>query len=141
MQVLKVLSDIWKSGAEMNLLDSGEIELKNHEKVPAEVMKAAQEIFPQIEDWFKSWNGASAVDITIQKALHLFCGWQRNENLNKWLCSDKDSLFLLHDWTIVLAKNGWKDIYEDYRQYENEESKKMAKEFYDRAMTYAKKGA
>lgn len=138
MQVLKVLSDIWKSGAEMNLLDSGEIELKHHEKVPAEVMKAAEQVFPQIEEWFRSWKNASPVEITIRKALHLFMGWERNDKLNKWLCDDKESLFLLHDWTIVLAENGWKDIYVDYRQFENDKSREMAQTFYERAMAYAK---
>lgn len=42
---------------------------------------------------------------------------------------------------IVLAKNGWKDIYEDYRQFENEKSNGMAQELYKRAVMYAKKGA
>lgn len=141
MQVLKVLSLIWKSGAEMNLLETGEIELKHHERVPADVMKAAEGIYPDIEKWFQSWINASAVEITIQKALHQYCGWQHHPKLNEWLLNDQYSLDLLHDWTVVLAKNGWMDIYEDYRQFENDESKKMARELYERAMAYVKKGA
>lgn len=125
----------------MNLLPTGEIELKHHERVPADVMKDAEEVYPDIEKWFKSWIDASAVEITIQKALHQYCGWQHNSAVNEWLMNDQYSLDLLHDWTVVLAKNGWMDIYEDYRQFENDESKKMARELYDRAMAYVKKGA
>ena len=141
MQTLKILSDIWKSGAEMNLLANGEIELKNHERVPSETMKNAEQIFPKIDEWFRSWTNASPVEITIRKALYHFCGWQHNEKLNQWLLGDEASLFLLHDWTVVLAKNGWQNIYDDHRNYENDESIKMGQELYKRAVAYAKKGA
>lgn len=138
MQVLKILSDIWKSGAEMNMLPTGEIELKNYELVPDETMKAAEKVFPQIEKWFRSWANASAAKITISKALFQYCGWIRNESIINWLNIDTKSTELFHDWTIVLAKNGWNDIYEDYRQFENDESKKMAQEIYERACAFAK---
>ncbi|WP_419962160.1 hypothetical protein [Psychrobacillus sp. BM2] len=140
IQVLKVLSDIWKSGAEMNLDSDGKIELKNHQLVPAETMKAAESIFPEIEKWFHSWKTESSENITIRKALYQYCGWQRNEKLNEWLLGDETSLFMLHDWTVVLAKNGWQNIYEDHRNYENDESIKMGQELYKRAVMYAKKG-
>ncbi|MFG3613118.1 hypothetical protein [Rummeliibacillus stabekisii] len=141
MQVLKILSTIWKSGAEMSMLPSGEIEMKNHKVVPPEIMKAAEQVFPQIEEWFKSWANAKPIDITIQKILHQYCGWTKNESIINWLNNDVKSTELFHDWTVVLAKNGWMDIYEDYRQFENDESKKMAQEIYERAVAFAKKGA
>lgn len=141
MQVLKVLSDIWKSGAEMKLDNDGQIELKNHQLVPAETMKAAESIFPEIEKWFHSWKEESSENITLMKMVHQICGWQQNDKLNEWLCSDVDSLMLFDEWMIVLAKNGWKDIFEDFRQYANDESIKMGQELYKRAVMYAKKGA
>lgn len=122
----------------MNMLPNGEIELKNHELVPTETMKAAEQIFPQIEEWFKSWSNASSVEITIQKTLLQYCGWIRNESIINWLNTDTKSTELFHDWTIILAKNGWDDIYSDYRQFENDESKKMAQEIYKRACAFAK---
>lgn len=139
MQVLKVLSLIWKSGAEIYRDESdGRLALKNASLIHPEVLKAAEPIFNQIDEWFKSWEGAAAPDITIWKALSLYCGWQENPKMNEWLCSDTDSLYLLHDWTVALAKNGWCDIYEDYRKYENDESNSMKNEFYERAILYAK---
>lgn len=138
MQVLKILSDIWKSGAEMNLLPTNEIELKNNDRVPAEIMSAAEKVFPEIEKWFASWKDANAVDLTIQKTLHLFCGWQGNEKLNKWLCADIDSLLLFDEWMVTLSKNGWKDIYADYRQFENDESNVIKRKLYDAAVAFAK---
>lgn len=137
MQILKVLSAIWKSGAEIYRDESdGRLGINGAKKIPADVMKAAEQVFSDIDLWFKSWEGASNPDVTIQKALHLFCGWQLNEKMNEWLCSDAESLSLLHDWTVVLAKNGWTDIYEDYRQYENDESNAMKITFYERAVLY-----
>lgn len=142
MQVLKILSDIWKSGADIYLDKTDDrVAIKNQNLIPTEVMQAAEENFQAIDKWFKSWKDASSEKITLQKMVHHICGWQPNEKLEQWYCADEDSLMLFIDWTILLAKNGWKDIYEDYRQFENEESHAMAHELYKRAVTYAKKGA
>ncbi|MGE7545049.1 hypothetical protein [Sporosarcina newyorkensis] len=138
MQVLKILSLIWKSGAEIYRDESdGRLAIDNAKKIHPEVLKSAEPIFNQIDDWFKSWESAAAPDITIRKALHLYCGWQTNEKMNAWLESDWDSLSLLHDWTVVLAKNGWSDPYDDYRQYENDESNTMKIKFYEQAKLWA----
>ena len=138
MQVLKIISDIWKSGAEIYRDDSdGRLALKNAKLVPADVLKAADPIFNQIEEWFKSWEGAKAIDVTIKKILHHNCGWQTNEKLNDWICSDEKSLQLWMAWQEVLAKNGWKDIYDDYRQFENKESNELKQKIYERAILYA----
>ena len=141
MQVLKILSDIWKSGADMKLDSDGQIELKNHQLVPAETMKAAEGIFPEIEKLFHSWKTESSENITLMKMVHQMCGWQHNENLNSWLCAEDESLELFNEWMIVLTRNGWNDIYADFRQFENDESIKMGQELYKRAVMYAKKGA
>ena len=138
MQVLKILSLIWKFGAEIYRDESdGRLALKDANLIPPDVLKLAEPIFNDIDQWFKSWDGASGPDVTIKKALHLYCGWQVNEKMNEWLCTDEESLFLLHDWTVELAKNGWKDIYEDYRQYENDESNPMKIKFYENAKSWA----
>lgn len=138
MQVLKVLSAIWKCGAEIYRDESdGRLALKNANLIPAEVLQAAEPIFGEIEKWFGSWEKASSIDLTMQKALHLFCGWQTNKKMNDWLCADYDSLMLLHDWTVILSKNGWIDIYADYREFENDESNAMKIKFYEQAKLYA----
>lgn len=142
MKVLMILSQIWKSGANIYLdKEDDRIAIKNQNLIPAEVMQAAEQNFGEIDKWFKSWKEASAEKITLMKMVHQICGWQHNEKLNNWLCAEEESLSLFDDWMIVLAKNGWKDIYEDYRQFENDESNGMAHELYKRAVAYAKKGA
>lgn len=139
MQVLKVLSLIWKSGAEIYRDESdGKLGLRNAKLIPAEILKAADSVFADIEKWFGSWEVASKEDKTIQKALSLYCGWQTNEKMNDWLCADYDSLMMLHDWTVELAKNGWCDIYTDYREYENSESNDLKIKFYERAILYSR---
>lgn len=137
MRVLRVLSEIWKSGAEMNLLDTNEIELKHNDRVPAEIMSAAEKVFPEIEKWFKSWKGAKAIEIHIRMMVHQACGWQHNSKLNEWICADVESLTLFIQWQEALAKNGWNDIYSDYRQFENDESNVMKQKLYERAILYA----
>ncbi|WLR53580.1 hypothetical protein LC048_13715 [Mesobacillus subterraneus] len=141
MQVLKILSDIWKSGANIYLDTDDRVAIKNQKLIPAEVMKAAEQSFQEIDAWFKSWKDASNEKTTLMKMVHHICGWQNNDKLNNWLCTDLESLDLFNEWMIVLAKSGWKDIYEDYRQFENEKSNVMVQELFKRAVTYAKKGA
>lgn len=141
MQVLKILSLIWKSGANIYLdKKDNRIAIKQQNLIPAEVMQAAEQNFQAIDEWFKSWDKESNEKITLMKMIHQLCGWQHNEKLNNWLCTELESLDLLVDWTSSLAINGWNDIYTDFREFENEESNKLAKELYIRAVTYAKKG-
>ncbi|WP_353056073.1 MULTISPECIES: hypothetical protein [unclassified Mesobacillus] len=102
-------------------------------------MQAAEENFQDISNWFNSWKTESSQNITLMKMIHHISSWKNNEKLNDWLCSELDSLDIFNEWMIVLAKNGWKDIYEDHRQFENEESIVMAQEIFRSAVTYAKK--
>ncbi|WP_327322689.1 hypothetical protein [Lysinibacillus parviboronicapiens] len=136
--VLYVLSQIWKSGAEIYRDESdGRLSLKNAKLVPEEILKAAEPIFNQIEDWFKSWEDAKAINKHIRMMVHQACGWQHNPKLNEWICADIEALTLFMEWQETLAKNGWNDIYEDYRQFENDESNVMKQKLYERAILYA----
>jgi NADH:ubiquinone oxidoreductase subunit E len=118
-----ILSEIWKSGANIYLDKKDDrIAIDKQKLIPAEVMKAAEQNFQSINEWFQSWKDASAEKITLMKMVHQSCGWLHNEKLHDWLCDDADSLDMFYDWMVVLAENGWKDIYEDYRQFENDKS-------------------
>ena len=142
MQVLEIISEIWKSGANIYLdPKDGRIGIKRQELISAEVMQAAEKNFTEIDTWFKSWKDANNEKITIMKVFYQFCGWQHNQKLNEWLLADEDSLQMFYDWTIILANNGWNDMYSDYRQFENDESNVMVRKIYERAVLYAKKGA
>ncbi|WP_409293135.1 hypothetical protein [Peribacillus sp. SCS-37] len=93
MQVLMILSQIWKSGANIYLDKKDDrIAIDNQKLISAEVMQAAEQNFQGIDEWFKSWKDASAEKITIMKMVHHMCGWQHNDKLDKWLCADDDSL-------------------------------------------------
>ncbi|MBG9523144.1 MULTISPECIES: hypothetical protein [Bacillus cereus group] len=141
MQVLEILNLIWKSGANIYLDPSdNRMGITRQHVIPTEVMKAAEQHFNEIHTWFQSWKNESVEEITMLKILYQFCGWQHNQKLNDWLLVDTDSLQLFYDWTIVLAKNGWTDIYEDYRPFQNDNSNAMARKIYERAVIHAKKG-
>ncbi|PHG70363.1 hypothetical protein [Bacillus toyonensis] len=140
-QVLKIVSDIWKSGANIYLdPNDNRMGITRQHVIPTEVMRAAEQHFNEIHTWFQSWKNESVEDITMLKILYQFCGWQHNQKLNDWLLADTDSLQMFYDWTIVLGKNGWTDMYEDYRQFENDESNALARKIYERAVIQAKKG-
>lgn len=141
LKVLEIISSIWKSGADMYLdpIDN-RIGIKRKNLIPTEVMQAAEQNFSEIDAWFQSWKDASAEQVTIQKIFYEFCGWQHNQPLHDWLLADTDSLQMFYAWTIVLAKNGWKEVYEDYRQFEDAESNAIARKIYERAVIYARTG-
>ncbi|MGE6611895.1 hypothetical protein ACQKFG_15345 [Peribacillus sp. NPDC076916] len=140
LQVLLILSQIWKSGANIYFDETDDrIAIKNQNLIPPEVMEVAERDYVAIDEWFNSWNNASAEKITLMKMVHQICGWQHNEKLNAWLCNEEGTFALFDEWMCSLARNGWNDIYEDFRQFENDESNKLAKELYIRAVNYAKK--
>ncbi|MED1010765.1 hypothetical protein [Bacillus mycoides] len=142
MKVLEIISSIWKSGANIYLdPKDNRIGITRQNLIPAEVMKAAEQNFSGIDAWFKSWKDESAEKVTLMKVFHHFCGWKHNQKLHDWLLDEEDSLQLFYEWTIVLANNGWTDMYDDYRQFENDESNEMARKIYERAVLYAKRGA
>ncbi|MER2039987.1 MAG: hypothetical protein ABS944_17725 [Solibacillus sp.] len=140
--VLYVLSQIWRRGGiiERDEID-GQLELKNHEKIPGEVIKAAEPIFSEIDTYLKSVEGMKGADMTLWKMIVALCGWQKNESISNFLNNDETALNLFCDYQARLADNGWKDIYEDWRQYENEETTILKKQIHARAVAFAKKGA
>ncbi|MDC2863837.1 hypothetical protein [Bacillus sp. BP-3] len=141
MQVLEIISSIWKVGANIYLdPKDNRIGITRQNLIPAEVMQAAEQNYNGIYTWFKSWKGESAEKVTLMKVFQHFCGWKHNQKLHDWLLDEEDSLQLFYEWTIVLANNGWTNIYDDHRQFENDESNAMARKIYERAVTYAKKG-
>lgn len=140
-QILTILSEIWKAGADIYLDESdGRIAIKRQDLISMEVMQMAEQNFNVIHTWFQSWKKESVEDITMLKILYQFCGWQHNQKLHDWLVADVDSLQLFYDWTIVLAQNGWTDIYEDYRPFQNDNSNAMVRKIYERAVIHARKG-
>ncbi|WP_431307486.1 hypothetical protein [Bacillus thuringiensis] len=64
--------------------------------------------------------------------------WQHNQKLYEWLLADEDSLQMFYDWTIILANNGWTDMYDDYRHLKMMKSNAMARKIYERAVFICK---
>lgn len=142
MKVLEIISTIWKSGANIYLDPSdNRIGITRQNLISVEVMQAVEKSYNGIDTWFKSWKDANNEKVTILKIFYEFSSWKHNKKLNEWLLADTESLQMFYDWTITLANNGWTDIHEDYRLFENDESNAMARKIYERAVLYAKRGA
>lgn len=136
--VLYILSQIWKFGGVIERDEKdGSLELKNSKNIPAEVLKASEPIFDEIDAYLKSVEGMKGADMTLWKMIVALCGWQKNESISNFLNNDETALNLFMDYQSKLAVNGWKDIYADWRQYENDESNVMKQKIYERAILYA----
>ena len=122
--VLNCLSTIWKSGAKIKRLENGELQLLEHEKVSDDCLKFANAIFDDIDAYLKSVEDMSKVDQTVWKMMIYFLGWQTdNELIKRFMLEDESGFTLFMDYQVELMKNGWKDIYTDYRQFETENTK------------------
>lgn len=137
--VLYILSQIWENGGVIERDQSdGRLELKNHKNIPVEVLKAAEPIFNEIDAYLKSVEGMNATDMTTWKMIVALAGWQRNESISNFLNSDEVALNLFYDYQAKLALNGWKEVYEDWREYENAETEELKKQIYNRAILHAR---
>ena len=137
MLVLIILSDIWRSGADV-VLQNGDLDLINYENTPQGIIDEAIRQAAEIEKYLKSWEKESGVNKLMKQSILQYCGWQTNDNLNKWLCSDSVALDLLDKWCIVLAREGW-SIYDDFRKYETAESNEMKMRYMELAKAYKKR--
>lgn len=138
MPVLRVLSQIWKNGGIIERENDGSLKLSNHTNIPNAVLKAAEPIFDEIDAYLKSVEGMNATDMTAWKMIVALAGWQRNESISNFLNSDEVALNLFCDYQAKLALNGWKELYEDWRKYENAETEQLKKQIYDRAILHAR---
>jgi len=141
MPVLFIISKILKSGAEIYRDKSdGQLALKDGQLIPEEVIEAAKPIFDKIDAYYQSVEGMNKVDTTAWKMIVALCGWQKNEAISNFLNNDEIALNLFMDYQAKLAINGWKELYDDWRQYENAETEKLKVEIFNRAVAF-KKGA
>ncbi|MGQ7114874.1 hypothetical protein ACUOFC_55810, partial [Escherichia sp. TWPC-MK] len=85
---LKIVSDIWKAGANIYLDPSDDrMGITRQNLISTEVMQAAEQHFQEIHTWFQSWKNESVEDITMLKILYQFCGWQQFHSPPCWFIS------------------------------------------------------
>ena len=135
--ILLLLSDIWKSGADVKL-EGDNLDLVNYESTPQSIIDNAIKRAAEIEKYLKSWKSEDGANILMLQSIKLFCGWQWNANLNTWLCSDEKALSIFDEWCISLAREGW-SIYTDFREYETAESNRLKKQYAELAKAYKKR--
>ncbi len=138
LTTLSILCEIWKTGADV-VLQGNDLDLIDYENTPKAIIETAIQNSESIEAYLKSWQGETKLNEMMMQGVKLFCGWQHNEKLNTWLCSDEKALLLFDEWCIQLGKNGW-SIYEDFRKYETDESNKIKLQFFEQAKACAKRG-
>ncbi|CUB58508.1 hypothetical protein BN2127_JRS10_04549 [Bacillus subtilis] len=70
MQVLLILSSIWKSVADIYLDDrANQVAIKRRNLIPMKIMQAAEQNYQDIYAWFKSWDDTSNEKVTMLKIL------------------------------------------------------------------------
>lgn len=124
--VLFCLSVIWKSGAEIVRDVDGGLLINNHEKIPGDCMRVANSIFDLIDNYLQSVEGMTRSDKTVYKMMTYLLGWQtNNENIKRFMLEDQIGFDILNEYQIQLMQNGWRNIYTDYRIFENDKSDKF----------------
>lgn len=138
--VLYTLSVIWKNGGVFNILPDGDIELdlRNAKKIPDVVLKTAESIYEDIKIFLSSVDGMDNASKTLWMMITVFCGWQQNEKIKGFLNGDDIALNMFLEWQAKLNGNGWSEIYQDYRQFENEETDKIKQDIFKRAVSFSK---
>lgn len=135
---MRVLSQIWKFGGIIERENDGSLKLSNHTNIPNAVLKAAEPIFDEIDTYLKSVEGMKGVDLTNWKIIMHMCGWIKNKKIEHMLNNNEQIRLLAYDFQAKLDGNGWKNILDDYRQFENDESTNLKKEIHARAVAFAK---
>lgn len=139
MEVLEILSRLWRAGAEIYRDKSdGRLVMKNADKIPPPIMQLAEQFGNEIDKWVSEFERMSVEDKTMFKIHAFIAGWQPNPNIEKFLNSDYQAIKLWYEWSVILATNGYTSIYEDYRQFENEQSNQLKKQIYERAVVFNK---
>lgn len=140
--VLYVLSQIWKFGGiiERDKSDN-QLALKNHLKVPKPILDDAAKIFDDIDAFLLSVEGMKPVDKFMWNIVAHSAGWLINKDVENFFKSDEAIVGLFHDYTVILARNGWVNSGQDWREFENSESDKIKKEIFERAVAFKRKGA
>ena len=141
MEVLEILSRLWRTGAEIYRDKSDDrLVMKNAEKVPPPIMQLAEQYGNEIDKWVSDYERMNVEDKTMFKIHSFIAGWQPNPNIEKFLDTDYQAIKLWYEWSVLLAENGYTSIYEDYRPYENEQSDLLKKQIYERAVAFNKGG-
>lgn len=138
MPVLFMISKILKSGGEIYRHENGSLGLRNSEKVHEDILNATKPIFSKIDSYYQSVEGMGKSDLTIWKMIFYICGWQQNAMIKDFLLTDEVALNLFFDYQAKLDSNGWKSIYDDYRQFETTESDELKKKIIQRVVLFGK---
>lgn len=140
MELFGILSQIWKFNAEIERdRTDGKLIIKNIKNVPHETIRDLEKYGAEIDKFIHERDLMSVEDKTLFKIHSFIAGWQpHNKQIEKFLNEDFQSMKLWFEWSVILANNGYKHIYEDYRPFENEQSNQLKKELYQRAVNFSK---
>lgn len=139
MNVLEIVSRIYLSGANIFIDVDRKVTINRHELIPKELLNLAQSKYSEIEAWFLDWEGESVENKTLQKILFNFSGIKINDKVSEWMNTDIDSMYLFVDLTMIWGNNGMKSPFDDYRNFENDQSQIIKHRLYNNAMAYFKR--
>jgi hypothetical protein len=136
----RICADFKSMGATL-VLDGEDLFIENHEKITPELEELAKSYKSRIITYLK--GGYSDFDHNIKQTIDkiinfYFCIEQEmNGKIGSWLNQDEKSVNMLMDLFVKFSDNGWFPM-DPVANYENEETNKLSKEIYKRAMSYFK---
>ena len=135
---LHVINDLEKMEVKLFVKKDGSLSLKTADKIPPEILKVAESIFNEIDQYLLSVESMNNVDLTLWKMVTSLLG-NKNEKLNDFICNDQESLDMFFKYQGELAASGWNDAYSCWFKYENDKTLELKQEIYKRAIAYFKK--
>lgn len=144
MHPKQICADVQSMGSKL-VLDGTDLFIENPENIYPELEQLAKSYKSRIVTYLQGAYSDKDHNVkqTIDKIIlyYLDIEQETNSRIKNWLNEDEEALQSIMKILVLYWKNGWRDIHEPVANFENEETDKLAKEIYDRAMEFFKKGA
>lgn len=139
MHPKQIVEDFRSMGATF-VLENNELYIDNPENIYPELEELAKAYKARIVAFLKGnySDQDHAVKQTMDKIINFYRGIDQamNEKINNWLNNDAAGTAAVMQLMIDLSNNGWDKVTEPICNYENDETDKLSKEIFDRAMSY-----
>jgi hypothetical protein len=143
MHPKQICEDFKSMGAAL-IVEGNALYIDNPEKVHAALQDFAKSYKARI---IKFLNGKysekdHAVNQTMDKIVDFYRGaTESNSKIEEWLKHDEESIQKFNKLLVLFWNNGWRDFTDPVANFENDETDRLSKEIFERAMNFYRKGA
>jgi hypothetical protein len=142
MHPQKICEDFASMGAAL-VLEGNELFIDNPENVYPALQDFAKSYKSRIIKYLKGEYSKEDHNIiqTIDKIIHYYNGVDQeiNSKIESWLREDLESIQMINDLLVIYWNNGWNDFTDPVANFENDETAKLSKQIFKKAMLFMRK--